>query len=257
MGNPLKKIYDKGKQYVQRGTSKGKDYVRSAAKPLAKSAPVAAGLATTALSWLASPVIGAGAGTLFTLNARNLGAVAARGEGLKGKEAREEGRDLRKKVGIASAAGVALGFTVKTVAPMLTQALAPAAPAASSASTGFGGSLSNIAGMAKGAAATTGGGLLSTATTVIGALSPLASSLLKTPAHTTVPTTDGFLGDLVAGLLGGGGAPGAGAPVEDPAGTGDAFKAPSSVPTWVKVGAGAAALVVGGLVVKKLAKKAA
>lgn len=283
--------YSKGKTYVRRSADKGKDYGRRASVPLKKAQPYVAGAVTFITTVAGAPWIGAAYGALEgAVAAPYIGSTAARQEGKSGSDAREAGRDQRKKVTAAAAVGLGAGLLTSLSVSLLSGPGAAPAGTISSSTIGAGATKSAIIGAGIGApagvgagigaplgigaaagttslvsstvAAASSGGILSTIGDVLGvgkdvlAVAGPVLGLAKPP----IPTEDGFMEGLLAGLLGGGGAGGAGGaagsgPVDE-GGANGAFVPASQIPTWVKVAGGGLVLAGGGFLVHKLMRKA-
>lgn len=259
MGFSLKKFYDKGKSYVRRGADKGKDYGRGASKGLAKASPYIAGVSTFTLSfvpvvgWAAAAVVGTGA----SASAGYFGAAGARGDGKKGKDAREVGRDARKKTAIGAGLGLftGIGASLLSAAPSAGGAAAPAAAKGGSGIWGFAQGVGATAGKA-GAAAAGSGWLGTAATTVVGLLPGVAGFLKPQPKPGEQQEEGGFLENLLGAALGAGGGMGGTGDVSAPGDVADAQRTGAGIPTLFKVAGGLAAAI-GGYLVYRSVKKAA
>lgn len=273
----LSRIRDKASDYGRRLQSKTKDYGRKVSKPLAKVQPYLAGGATFVTTLVGQPWIGAALGAFESaVAAPYLGSTAARAEGKKGRDAREEGRDQRKKVAIAAAGGWAAGFLGNQVVIPLVKSSAAASSAAAATAVAAKGASVPVTTLPGGLSVSSLLAATSGSAPAVGAATAAASGLSVTGVLTTLggigvpilnaylgpkgtaPGDDGFLDGLLSGLgLGGGG--GSGSPgsgdVSDP-GSNNGFATPQPIPTWVKVAGGGAVLVGGYFAIKALRKAA-
>ena len=140
--SPHRRFYEKGKDYVQRSSAQVKEFGRRTADIRVKVTRVGTAAVAGALQFvpgvgqLLTPVVIAAGAQANYYNA----ATYERYKGAHGKEAREEGREERKRTAIYGVGGALLGLGSAFLVSALAPSAVAAAPAASAAPAGIGAS---------------------------------------------------------------------------------------------------------------------